>query len=128
MGAVGGAAVSALSRRRPRAGGESGQSIVEFVALLPLFVAVAVAILQTLAAGAAEQYAGHAAQSAAVAVAQGRDGAAAARAALPGWARSRVDVRVVKTRVTVRVTPPSLLPGLGARLRATATADAGPAS
>lgn len=120
--------MSAPGSRGLGAGDESGQSIVEFVALLPLLVAVAVAVLQTLAAGAAEQYAGHAAQSAAVAIAQGRDGAAAARAALPGWARSRLDVRVQKTRVTVRVTPPSLLPGLGARLRATAIADAGPAS
>lgn len=109
-------------------GGESGQSVVEFVALLPLFVAVALAILQTLAAGAAEELAGHAAQSAAVALAQGRDGGAAARAALPGWARSRIEVTVKGTRVTVRLEPIALLPGLGRRLRATATADAGPAS
>jgi len=109
-----------------RAGEERGQSVVEFVALLPLFVAVALAILQALAAGAAEELADHAAQSAAVALAQGRDGAAAARAALPGWARDRFEVEVSRTRVTVRLTPPSLLPGLGRRLRATATADAGP--
>lgn len=111
-----------------RTGGEDGQAIVEFVALLPLFAAVALAVLQVLAAGAAEELAGHAAQSAAVAVAQGRDGAAAARAALPGWARDRLEVVVARTRVTVRLTPPSLLPGLGQRLRATAVADAGPAT
>ena len=107
---------------------DAGQSTVELVALLPLLVAVALALLQGLAAGAAEEAAGHAAQSAAVAVAQGKDGAAAARAALPGWARGRVEVRAAGTKVTVRVTPPSLLPGLGGRLRASETADAGPAS
>lgn len=103
----------------------SGQAAVEFVALLPIAVAVALGILQALGAGAATELADHAAQSGAVALAQGRDGAAAARRALPGWARDRVEVRVSGTRVTVRLSPPSLLPGLGARLRTTATADAG---
>ena len=115
-----------------RAGGRlrdaRGQAAVEFVALLPLFAIVAIAMLQALAAGAAAELADHAAQSGAVAIAQGRDGAAAARAAVPGWARGRVEVRVDGTRVRVALTPPSLLPGLGARLRAKATADAGPAS
>lgn len=105
--------------------GANGQAAVELVALLPLYAAVALAILQSLAAGAAAALADHAAQSAAVAIAQGRDGVAAARASLPGWARDRFDARVAGTRVTVRLTPPSLLPGLGRRLRATAVADAG---
>jgi len=105
---------------------ESGQSAVELVALLPLVVAVALALLQALAAGLAWELAGHAAHSGAVAIAEGRDGAAAARAALPGWARSRMVVAVRGTRMRVRVTPPSLLPGLAARLAATASADAGP--
>ena len=103
----------------------TGQAAVELVALLPLVVAVALGILQALAAGVAVELAGHAAQSGAVAVAQGRDGHAAARAALPGWARARLRVEVAGTRVRVRVTPPSLLPGAGARLAASATADAG---
>lgn len=106
--------------------GESGQSAVELVALLPLVVAVALALLQVLAAGLAWELAGHAAHSGAVAIAEGRDGAAAARAALPGWARSRMLVVVAGTRLRVRVTPPSLLPGLAARLAVTASADAGP--
>jgi len=106
-------------------GGAAGQAAVELVALLPLVVAVALAILQALAAGMADELAGHAAQSGAVALAEGRDGAAAARAALPGWARSRMCVEVDGTRVRVRVVPPSLLPGMGARLAARASADAG---
>jgi hypothetical protein len=103
----------------------SGQAAVELVALLPLVVAVGLAILQALAAGVAVELAGHAAQSGAVAIAEGRDGAAAARAALPGWTHARLHVEVDGTRVRVRVMPPSLLPGAGARLAASAWADAG---
>lgn len=105
--------------------GRVGQAAVELVALLPLVVTVALAILQALAAGIAVELARHAAHSGAVALAEGRDGAAAARAALPGWARSRMRADVNGTRVRVRVAPPSLLPGAGARLAADATADAG---
>jgi hypothetical protein len=113
-----------MARRLGRAP-DAGQAAVELVALLPLVVAVALAVLQALAAGVAVELAGHAAHSGAVALAEGRDGAAAARAALPGWARGRVDVEVRGERVRVRVTPRSLLPGLGRRLAASATADAG---
>jgi Flp pilus assembly protein TadG len=118
---------SALQLPR-RFAGERGQATVEFVALLPLFGIVAIAMLQALSAGAAAELADHAAQSGAVAIAQGRDGGAAARAAVPGWARGRMEVAVQGTRVRVQLDPPSLLPGLGERLRAAATADAGPAS
>jgi hypothetical protein len=114
----------ASARARPLAC-SAGQAAVELVALMPLVVAVALAILQALAAGVAIELAGHAAQSGAVAIAEGRDGASAARAALPGWARTRLHVEVAGTRVRVRVTPPSLLPGAGARLTANAWADAG---
>jgi hypothetical protein len=105
--------------------GTAGQAAVELVALLPLVIAVALGILQALAAGVAFELAGHAAQSGAVAIAEGRDGVAAARAALPGWARSGVHVDIDGTQLRVRVAPPSLLPGMGERLMATATADAG---
>lgn len=122
-------APAALSARACRAAAGSahpaGQAAVELVALLPLVVAVALGILQALAAGLAVELAGHSAQSAAVAIAQGRDGETAARAALPGWVRSRMQVKVQGTRVHVRVAPPSLLPGAGQRLVASATADAG---
>lgn len=105
-----------------------GQAAVELVALLPLVVAVVFGILQALAAGLASELAGHAAQSAAVAIAEGGDGAAAARAAVPGWSLAGVHVDVRGSQVRVRLIPPSLLPGLGERLAATAIADAGPAS
>ena len=125
-----GAAHRPRQRRRDgvdtRAAASSGQAAVELVALLPLLVAVALGVLQALAAGIAAELAGHAAQSGAVAIALGREGEAAARAALPGWARSRLRVEVHGSRVRVRVTPPSLLPGVGPRLAADASADAGP--
>ena len=114
--------------RRPSAAADiDGQAAVELVALLPLVVAVALAVLQALAAGLAAELADHAAQSGAVAIAEGRDGAVAARAALPGWTRERVRVEVRGTRVRVQVTPRSLLPGMGAHLVTSAFADAGPA-
>jgi hypothetical protein len=113
------------ARRAGRGDGEAGQAAVELVALLPLLVAVALGILQALAAGVASELAGHAAQNGAVAIAEGRDGAVAARASLPGWAQPRVQVEVHGTRVRVRVSPPSLLPGIAGRLTATASADAG---
>jgi pilus assembly protein CpaE len=105
-----------------------GQAAVEVVALLPLIAAIAVAIMQALAAGRAEELAGHAAQSGAVALAEGRDGAAAARAAVPDEARGRLAVEVHGSRVQVRLTPATLIPGAAALLTATATADAGPAT
>lgn len=105
---------------------ERGQSTVELIASLPLVAAVALAILQALAAGLAAELADHAAQSGAVALVEGRDPAAAARAALPGWTRAQVDVDVHGSRVRVRVTPPTLIPGVADLLAAQATADAGP--
>ncbi len=106
--------------------GQSGQAAVEVVALLPWIAALALGILQALSAGVAAELADHAAQSGAVALLQGREGAAAARAAVPGWSRAEVRVEVRGSRVRVRITPPSLVPGLGERLASTATADAGP--
>ena len=110
-----------------RGGRADGQAAVELVALLPVVAAAALAILQALAAGAAAELADHAAHVGAVALAQNRDGAAAARSAVPGWARGRIAVAVRGTRVRVRLEPPALLPGMGDRLAAVATADAGEA-
>ncbi|HYV16490.1 MAG TPA: hypothetical protein VE972_10770 [Conexibacter sp.] len=111
-----------------RLGGERGQAAVELVALVPVVLTVALGALQGLAAGLADELADHAAENAAVALAQGRDAAVAARAAVPDWTHGRVDVVVHGTRVRVRVTPPSLLPGIGGVLAGSATADVGPAS
>ena len=104
----------------------SGQASVELVALLPLAALIALAIGQLLAAGAARELAGNAAEAGAVAVLQGGDPAAAARAALPGWSRERATVHVAGRRVDVRVRPRVVVPVLADRLAGSAAADAGP--
>jgi hypothetical protein len=113
-------------RRRHLETGATGQATVELVAILPLFVAVTVSVGQLLAAGAAHELAGTAAESGAAAILQGLDPQRAAAEALPGWSRSRVDVEVAGRRVRVHVHPVPLLPGLADLLASTATADAGP--
>lgn len=105
---------------------EDGQATVELLAWFPLVVAVVLAAGSLLAAGAARELAGHAAQAGAVAVLQGDDPAAAARDALPGWSGKRVDVRVRDRVVRVRVAPPVPVRRLADVLATTATADAGP--
>jgi hypothetical protein len=106
--------------------GEAGQASVELVVLAPLLVAVVLAATQLLAAGAARELAGHAAEAAAIAILQGADPAAAARDAVPGWSRERMSVRVAGRRVSVRMRPPSPIPALARLLEASPTADAGP--
>jgi hypothetical protein len=113
-------------RRRSSHTGAAGQATVELVAILPLLVAVALAVGQLLAAGAAHELAGTAAESGAAAILQGLDPQKAATGALPDWSQSRVDVQVAGRRVRVHVRPVPLLPGLADLLASTATADAGP--
>lgn len=107
-------------------GREGGQASIELVALLPVLVAVALALAQVLAAGLAAQLAGHAAEAGAVALLEGGDPRASARDAVPGWTRSRIDVRVDGRRVRVALRPVAVAPGLASALTAHATADAGP--
>jgi len=107
--------------------GQGGQSTVEIVAMLPVLALAGLAILQALAAGAAQEYAGHAAEAGAVAIAQKRDPAKAARAALPGWSQRRITVTVRSRRVTVSVRPPALLAPVARLLEARASATPGPA-
>jgi hypothetical protein len=105
-----------------------GQAAVEVVGILPLLAVAGVAVLQLLAAGAAHEYAGHAAEAGAIALADGRDAKDAARDALPGWSRRRLDVRIDGRRVRVRLRPPAVIGRVGDLLAAEATADAGPQS
>jgi len=105
-----------------------GQAAVEVVGMLPLLLLAGMAVLQLLAAGAAHEYAGHAAEAGAIALADRRDATDAARRALPGWSRRSLDVRVDGRRVHVRLRPPAIVHAVGDLLAAEATADAGPAS
>src|SRR5919107_198660 len=92
---------------------ESGQATVEVVAMLPLLFVVVLAVCQVLVAGLAREAAHHAAQAGAMAMLQDGDPAKEARAAAPDWSRRRLKVAVSGQTVRVRVTPPSLVPGLG---------------
>ena len=120
------AAMARSGLRLPRPGSSPGQASVETLALLPLLLACALAFGQLLAAGVARELAGHAATAGAAALIQGREGAAAARRALPGWSRGRARVAVEGRRVTVRLIPPGAGP-VARLLEVRGHADAGPA-
>jgi hypothetical protein len=114
-----------MSHRGARRG-SSGQATVELVGMLPLAALVTLAAGQLLAAGVARELAGNAAGAGAAALVQGLDARRAARDAVPGWSRRRVEVTVDGRRVRVRLRPLSVVPGLDDRLAATSIADAGP--
>jgi hypothetical protein len=103
-----------------------GQATVELVAMLPLAAVVALAVGELLAAGAARELAGNAAEAGAAAILQGTDPKAAAHDALPGWSEDRVEIEVSGRRVRVRLRPLPVVPGLADRLAATVVAEAGP--
>lgn len=107
--------------------GSRGQASVELIAMLPLALLLVLGAAQLLAAGAAREQAAAAAAAGAVALLQGRDPQAAARAALDDWGK-RASVRVDGRRIEVAVRPRALVPGIGRLLEASSTADAGPAS
>ncbi|HEX8084256.1 MAG TPA: hypothetical protein VF529_08195 [Solirubrobacteraceae bacterium] len=94
--------------------------------MVPLLVAVVLALGQLLAAGAARELAGHAAEAAAIALGRGGDARAAAREALPGWSRDRLSIEVDGRRITATVKPVPLVPPLAEHLTTSVTADAGP--
>ena len=106
-------------------GAERGQSTVELVAMLPLLLVIMVAVAQLLVAGAAAQYAEHAAEAGAIAKLEGGDAPDAVRAAVPGWSRSRLEVSVHGRTVKVAVRPAALVPVLARLLTAHAEATAG---
>ena len=117
-----------MSATRPGRGlrAAGGQAAVELVAVLPVLVAAALAAAQLLAAGAARELAGHAAEAGAIALLADRDPAAAARDAVPGWSRSRMSVAVVGRTVRVVLRPPGIVPALTRALVAREEATAGP--
>lgn len=95
------------------------------MALLPLLFVVTLACAQLLMAGAARELAGNAAEAAAVAMLQGGDPEQAARDAVPGWSRARLEVSVRGASVRVALEPARLVPLLADRLVARAEAHAG---
>lgn len=110
-------------------GREAGQAQVELVVAIPVLLVAGLVAAQLLCFGYAQTRVDGAAEAAAIAAADGRDPLSAARAALPGWAEGRIDVADDgEGGLRVEVDVPAMLPGLGGRLRATASVWVRPAS
>lgn len=92
-----------------RIAADGGATSVEFVAMLPLVVALAFGGWQALVAGQAAWLSGGAAAAAARAQAVGHDPRAAARGALPQALRRGLRVRVRDGEVVVRVQVPTVV-------------------
>ena len=105
---------------------QAGQASVELLGGLPALLLAGLLAFQLLAVGYSLTLVDGAAESAALALAAGRSPARAARAALPGWARSRVGVVTRGGEVTVELRPPSPIPALARRLAVSSSAWARP--
>lgn len=109
--------------RRAPAGSDTGQASIEVVAVLPLVLLLGVALMALLAARSASEGAAAAAHAGAMALIQGEDPKAAARAALPG---RDATIELAGRRVRVVARPRLNLPFAPDLLVGRATADAGP--
>lgn len=103
-------------------GNERAQASLEVVAGIPAIALAGLVALQLLATGYSLTLADGAAEAGAMALAAGRPATPAVRAAVPGWARDRIDVDVHGGRLTVRLRPPSPLGGLARRLEVSSSA------
>jgi hypothetical protein len=102
--------------------GERGQASVELLAGLPGLLLIAVVVMQLLAVGYTAVLAGDAAEAGALAMARGGGAEAAARSAIPGWARGGLQVRRAVGAVHVQMRPPRLVPWVSGFLRVRASA------
>ncbi|MGZ5312265.1 MAG: hypothetical protein ACXWFR_11130 [Solirubrobacterales bacterium] len=107
--------------------GCEGQAAVELLAGLPALLLAGLIAFQLLLAGYSLSLADGAAEAGALAAAAGEDAEEAAREALPGWARERVEVAGEGGEVKVDLRPPSPLGGLGELLEVSSRAWARPA-
>ena len=105
-----------------RSTGEQGQASVELAAGAATVLIAALLVLQVLAAGYAAAMADHAAEAGALALANGRSPAGAARSAVPAWPDGATRVEVDGDAVRVTLVPPSPFPFLRKRLSATGRA------
>ena len=93
-----------------------GQASIEVVGGSLALLLVGLIGLQLLAAGYAAVMADHAAEAAALALAGGGEPRRAARAAVPGWPKRAMRVRVGRGLVAVTLAAPSPLAFLRGRL------------
>jgi len=106
--------------------GQRGQATVEAVAAIPLLLLAGVVALQLLVAGYLFTLADGAAEAGALALASGRPARGAVIATLPSWAEGGAEVSVRGGEVSVRLRPPSPVPGLADALTITSAAFARP--
>jgi len=106
----------------PRVRDESGQASIELLAAVPLVSVVAALCLQLLAAGYALSLADGAVEAGAIALASDLPAGPAVEAALPGWARDRVELERIGGRLVLRLRPPSPLAAVGRALEVSSTA------
>ena len=112
-------------RARVRAGSsqpERGQASIEVLAALPALLLAALVCLQLLATGYSLTLADGAAEAGALALAAGRAPGPAVDAALPGWARDRIDLEVEGGRLRVRLRPPSAVEAVSRALEVSSSA------
>ena len=103
-----------------------GQATVEAVAGIAALMLAGLLCFQLLAAGYTVTIADGAAEAGAVALIRGEPIEPAVRAALPGWARSRVSVSRTGSTVRVRLKPPSLFSSMADKLAVSAEAGGKP--
>ncbi len=99
---------------------------MEAVAGIAALVLTGMLCLQLLAAGYAMTLADGAAEAGVIAVIRGEPVEPAVREALPGWARSRIDVKRTGGTVTVRLRPPSPFATISDRLTVSSAASGRP--
>ena len=107
---------------------EAGQATVEAIAAVPLLILAGSVALQLLLAGYALTLADGAAEAGSLALAAGGSAQRAAEGSLPAWAEDRAEISVSGGEVTVRLSPPSLLPYLGDALSVSSTSYGRPAA
>ncbi len=100
----------------------SGQATIEAIAGIGALMLTGLLCFQLLATGYSTTVAGGAAEAGAIALIRGRPVEPAVRAALPGWAKSRVSVSRIGPVVRVRLRPPALLPSLSDALEVSSEA------
>jgi hypothetical protein len=98
------------------------QASVELVAGLPALLLATILAIQLFLVGYSLTIADGAAEAGALAGAAGNDARAAARQALPGWARQRSSVSAEGGRVNVELRPPAPLPALAEALAVSSSA------